>query len=77
MSTKHSTGDTRLPNTSENTSLLRDLRSALRGVRRDYTKGSMGRAIVLLAVPMVLEMSMQAIFAVVDVFLSRSWARMR
>ena len=68
MSTKHSTGDTRLPNTSENTSLLRDLRSALRGVRRDYTKGSMGRAIVLLAVPMVLEMSMQAIFAVVDVF---------
>ena len=61
-------GETRPPNTTENENLLRDLRSALRGVPRDYTKGGMGRAILLLAVPMVLEMSMQAVFAVVDVF---------
>jgi Na+-driven multidrug efflux pump len=37
-------------------------------VQRDYTTGTIGRAVVLLAIPMVLEMSMQSPFAVVDVF---------
>src|SRR5882762_2203075 len=49
-------------------SILRDLREALRGSGRDYTQGSIGRAILLLAVPMMLEMAMESTFAVVDIF---------
>ncbi|MFK7845547.1 MAG: MATE family efflux transporter [Rhodothermales bacterium] len=45
-----------------------DLKNTFRGVPRDFTKGSIGRAIILLAIPMVLEMLMQSIFGVVDVF---------
>ena len=44
------------------------VRDAVRGVPHDYTAGSLGRGIVLLAIPMVLEMGMESIFAVVDVF---------
>jgi putative MATE family efflux protein len=44
------------------------IREALRGSRRDYTKGPVGRAILVLAVPMVLEMIMESVFAVCDVF---------
>ena len=44
------------------------LRQAIRGTRIDYTTAPIGRAVVMLAVPMVLEMSMESIFAVADVF---------
>lgn len=44
------------------------MREALRGSDHDYTKGPIGRAIFLLAIPMVLEMAMESIFAVTDVF---------
>jgi putative MATE family efflux protein len=44
------------------------VREALRGSRQDYTEGPLGRAILLLAIPMVLEMVMESLFAVVDVF---------
>jgi Na+-driven multidrug efflux pump len=44
------------------------IREALRGSRRDYTQGPVGRAILVLAVPMVLEMIMESVFAVCDVF---------
>jgi len=49
-------------------SLARSILDALRGKRHDYTRGSITRAIILLSVPMVIEMSMQSIFEVVDIF---------
>jgi putative MATE family efflux protein len=48
--------------------LGRDLADALRGTERNYTEGSIGRAILLLSVPMMLEMGMESVFAVVDVY---------
>jgi Na+-driven multidrug efflux pump len=44
------------------------LREAIRGSRIDYTTAPLGRAVVMLAVPMVMEMAMESIFAVVDIF---------
>jgi putative MATE family efflux protein len=41
---------------------------AVRGSERDYTTGPVGPALVMLSVPMVLEMVMESLFAVVDVF---------
>lgn len=46
----------------------RSVREALRGSEQDYTTGPVGRAILLLSVPMVLEMGMESIFAVTDIF---------
>jgi len=44
------------------------LREAIRGSRIDYTTAPVGKAVVMLAVPMVMEMAMESVFAVVDVF---------
>src|SRR4051812_31918461 len=44
------------------------VREALHGSRRNYTEGPVGRAILLLAIPMVLEMVLESVFAVTDVF---------
>ena len=44
------------------------LREGLRGSSRDYTQGHVGHAVIVLAIPMVMEMSMESLFAVVDVF---------
>jgi putative MATE family efflux protein len=49
-------------------SFASDVRKALVGAPMDYTTGTIGRSIVLLAIPMVLEMSMQSLFGVADVF---------
>jgi putative MATE family efflux protein len=44
------------------------IREAIRGSHQDFTTGSLNRAILLLAIPMVLEMVLESLFAVVDVF---------
>ena len=49
-------------------SLWSSVREALRGSHQDYTQGSLNRTILLLAIPMVLEMVLESLFAVVDVF---------
>lgn len=44
------------------------LREAFTGSRRDFTQGSIGLGIFLLAVPMILEMFGESLFAIVDIF---------
>jgi len=51
-----------------NPTILRLLADAVRGVETDLTQAPLGRALLMLAVPMILEMVMESIFAMVDVF---------
>lgn len=44
------------------------LKQALRGDELDFTQGSMRRAVLLLAIPMMLEMAMESVFALVDLY---------
>jgi putative MATE family efflux protein len=52
--------------TAPQPSLWTSVREALRGSHQDYTSGSLNRTILLLAIPMVLEMVLESLFAVVD-----------
>ncbi|WOK04673.1 MATE family efflux transporter [Imperialibacter roseus] len=47
---------------------LRYFLEALKGGEQDFTEGNLNKAIFLLSIPMIIEMSMESIFAVVDVF---------
>lgn len=44
------------------------IKQALKGGNHDFTKGSIRRAVLLLAIPMMLEMAMESVFALVDLF---------
>ncbi len=67
--TVHSVGDVGAGCCHSGTSSLwSTLREAVRGSHQDYTEAPIGRAVVLLAVPMVLEMLMESVFVVADVF---------
>jgi putative MATE family efflux protein len=44
------------------------IRESLSGEQRDYTTGSMRRAVFLLSIPMILEMCLESVFALVDLF---------
>ena len=54
----------------ENTTIgiWKELKAAIRGTEADYTKVSLKRAIFLLAVPMILELVMESIFALADIY---------
>jgi len=49
-------------------SFLKDIREAVAGTEQDFTEGRMSRAILLLSIPAVLEMIMESVFVIVDIF---------
>jgi len=56
------------PSREEHPSVWSTVKEAVRGSHQDYTEAPIGRAVALLAVPMVLEMLMESVFVVADVF---------
>src|SRR5579863_8541665 len=50
------------------TGVFATIREALSGAHRDLTQGNLRRTIIILAIPMILEMLMESLFGVVDMF---------
>lgn len=48
--------------------ILNTIKTAFSNQEQDYTQGSISKALVLLAIPMILELSLESVFAVVDMF---------
>src|SRR5438045_7793941 len=48
--------------------LFSAIKQSLRGEEQDYTQGSIRKAVFLLAIPMILELSLESVFALVDMF---------
>src|ERR1700712_3142001 len=53
---------------STSTRIFTLLKESLRGGNHDFTAGSIRRAVLLLAIPMMLEMAMESVFALVDLY---------
>jgi putative MATE family efflux protein len=53
---------------SSASSLWQELKNAIRGTEADYTQINIGKAVFLLAIPMILELIMESTFAVVDIY---------
>lgn len=49
-------------------SIFSQIKKAISGEQQDYTAGSIRKAVIMLAIPMILETSMESVFAVVDIF---------
>ena len=56
------------PTVTEPRGLWPAIRESLAGSHRDDTEGAIGQAILRLAIPMVLDLVLESVFAVVDVF---------
>ena len=67
MATEDPTTTSSVENAPE-TGAWATIKLALTGKELDFTSGPIGRAIVLLAIPMVLEMVMESVFALTDAF---------
>jgi len=53
---------------SKSGEILQNIREALAGTERDFTETGIGKAIFILSLPMVLEMIMESLFSLVDIF---------
>lgn len=57
-----------LNQTTKKTSVLLFIKQALQGKNQDFTQGSIRKGVLMLAIPMILEMVMESIFALVDIY---------
>ena len=57
-----------IPQRRSASSIYNFIKLAIKGGEQDFTKGNIRRAVFLLAIPMILEMCMESIFAVFDIF---------
>src|ERR1700710_26187 len=55
-------------NTGTISNLFTIIKLSLNGEEQDYTQGSIRKAVILLAIPMILELSLESVFALVDMF---------
>jgi len=65
---KHLKEENDIPKNNKLRSFINDLREAVAGTDQDFTEGRLSRAIVLLSIPAVLEMVMESIFVIVDIW---------